>query len=217
MVGFVLMVRSISTSQTLCIGLAGWLSAAQCRPRWSSWGGWRGSAELWRQHARPSTATTSPRPPRNQWATHFRLPAHHAIPVCRRCKPLSRSSRYLLVTGLHLQHVLLPDGVEHAALPAEVSEALLLIVPVHLHGRTNTHLPVCAVRATLRSDWCDAKWSSPRWPDAGWTLGDPPWWECTCPAVRGEQSGSHPAVENKTTESNLFVSWQVKTLLTLGG
>lgn len=52
---------------------------------------------------------------------------------------MSRPSRYLLLAGLGLQDVLLPDRVEHAALPAEVSEALLLIVPVHLHGNTHTH------------------------------------------------------------------------------
>lgn len=39
---------------------------------------------------------------------------------------------YLLLSWLSLQDVLLPDGVEHAALPTKVSEALFLIVPVHL-------------------------------------------------------------------------------------
>lgn len=38
----------------------------------------------------------------------------------------------LLLSWLRLQDVRLPDGVEGAALPAEVSEALLLVVPVHL-------------------------------------------------------------------------------------
>lgn len=50
----------------------------------------------------------------------------------------------LLLSGLGLQDVLLPDGVEHAALPAEVSEALFLIVPVHLHNSTKKK-PLAAV------------------------------------------------------------------------
>lgn len=41
---------------------------------------------------------------------------------------------YLLLSWLHLQDVLFPDGVEHATLPAEVSEALLFVVPVHLYN-----------------------------------------------------------------------------------
>lgn len=64
------LMATISTSQTLCRGLAGWLSATRCRPRWSSWVGWRGSAEPWRRRARPSTATTSPRPPKETRAAH---------------------------------------------------------------------------------------------------------------------------------------------------
>lgn len=50
----------------------------------------------------------------------------------------------LFLSGLGLQNVLLPDGVEHAALPAEVSEALFLIVPVHLHNSTKKK-PLAAV------------------------------------------------------------------------
>lgn len=42
----------------------------------------------------------------------------------------------LLLSGLGLQDVLLPDGVEHAALPTQVSEAVFFIVPVHLHDST---------------------------------------------------------------------------------
>lgn len=46
---------------------------------------------------------------------------------------------YLLLSWLTLQDVLLPDGVEHAALPAEVSEALLFTLPVHLrHTRAHS-------------------------------------------------------------------------------
>lgn len=40
---------------------------------------------------------------------------------------------HLLLSWLGLQDVLLPDGVEHAALFAEVSETVLFTVPVHLH------------------------------------------------------------------------------------
>lgn len=73
---------------------------------------------------------------------------------------------YLLVAGLGLQDVLLPDGVEHAALPAEVSEALLLVVPVHLHGSAHAHthteddFRVCAWRAASPVGWCEAKLTS---------------------------------------------------------
>lgn len=41
---------------------------------------------------------------------------------------------YLLLSWFHLQDVMFPNGVEHAALPAEVSETLFFIVPVHLHN-----------------------------------------------------------------------------------
>lgn len=49
-------------------------------------------------------------------------------------------SPHLLFSGLGLQDVALPDGVEHAALLTKVSEALSLIVPVHLHNTTK-HKP----------------------------------------------------------------------------
>lgn len=39
----------------------------------------------------------------------------------------------LLLSRLHLQDVLLPYWIEHAALFAEVSEAFFFIVPVHLY------------------------------------------------------------------------------------
>lgn len=39
---------------------------------------------------------------------------------------------HLLLSRLCLQDVLLPDGVEHAALLAEVPETLLLVFPIHL-------------------------------------------------------------------------------------
>lgn len=47
-----------------------------------------------------------------------------------------RVSPHLLLSRLCLQDVLLPDGVEHAALLTEVPETLLLIFPVHLHNTT---------------------------------------------------------------------------------
>lgn len=45
----------------------------------------------------------------------------------------------LLLFWLWLQDILLSDGVELAALSAEISEELLLIIPVHLK-RHRTHL-----------------------------------------------------------------------------
>ena len=47
----------------------------------------------------------------------------------------------LLLPGLRLQDVLLPDGVELAALLGKVPEAFLLIVPVHLRGGAVNGLP----------------------------------------------------------------------------
>lgn len=48
---------------------------------------------------------------------------------------------YLLLSWLPLQDEFFPDWVEHAALPAEVSEALLFIVPVHLHNTREYKFP----------------------------------------------------------------------------
>lgn len=45
---------------------------------------------------------------------------------------------YLPLSRVSLQDVLLPDGVEHAALLTEVTETLLLIVPIHLQRTTET-------------------------------------------------------------------------------
>lgn len=127
-----------STSQTPCRGRAGWRSAARCHPHWSSWAGWGGSAEPWRRRARPSTATTSPRPPENQRGTFCNLGFPLIAPQVDIANVTILHLRYLLVSGLGLQDVLFPDGVEHAALPAEVSEALFLVVPAHLQGGKHT-------------------------------------------------------------------------------
>lgn len=53
---------------------------------------------------------------------------------------------HLLLSWLGLQDVLLPDGVEHAALFAEVSETVLFTVPVHLHDIAAQRSSVCVSR-----------------------------------------------------------------------
>lgn len=59
---------------------------------------------------------------------------------------ISAKYSHLLLSWLGLQDVLLPDGVEHAALFAEVSETVLFTVPVHLHDIAAQRSSVCVSR-----------------------------------------------------------------------
>lgn len=93
----------------------------------------------------------------------------------RKLKCNSGVLSYLLLSRLGLQDVLLPDGVEHAALLAEVSEALLFIVPVHLHSTTKQNLldAVCASRiSSYMRDWQDIYLSGQPQDEQGETLHD---------------------------------------------